>query len=355
MKEQQQTTVNTENSSENSNEISTKKFRLYAKKLFLTYPDTKATKQLDLSQIIEELRTIFSRKKANIRRIVVGRETGLNDLDNPYEHMQMAIELDRRIDIRHERDLDLLGSHGKYEACRNFQNAVRYCQKDGNFKQWSDTKPVTQLIDATGSVTGITQHLMQIKDPIDRKTAIKGFSEASRAIYQLNKSRIDKAVFNTTINLNNGPKHEECEFNLPPEYVDWKLHHKHKKSLLLLGVTGTGKTSLALAAFKNPLMVRDLNALANLENEHDGIVFDDVIFDSLKRQNQIHLLDVERSSDWNIKFGIAKIPAGISRIFTSNQDVQGFIGEMKVPKEIERRYIRCWVKDNLFKEDDKSS
>lgn len=91
------------------------------------------------------------------------------------------------------------------------------------------------------------------------------------------------------------------------------------KSLVFVGPTAIGKTQFALCHFKNPLIVRHKDDLKMLNEEHDGILFDDMMFHHWPVQAVIHLLDQEVESSIDVKFGTAVIPANTRKIFTCNE------------------------------------
>lgn len=98
----------------------------------------------------------------------------------------------------------------------------------------------------------------------------------------------------------------------------WREYDK-KKSWIYWGESGIGKTQFALAQFKAPLKVRDMDDLGDLDPDmHDGIVFDDVDFRHWPRTSQIHILDYERTSV-RIRYKTVTIPKGFPRVFTTNE------------------------------------
>ena len=106
----------------------------------------------------------------------------------------------------------------------------------------------------------------------------------------------------------------------------WLLHDypwedlKLAKPTILWGATGIGKTQFAMAHFTNPLVVRHMDTLLELTEEHDGIVFDDMHFKHLPRATQIYLVDWELDAQIHCRYRVARIPARTKRIFTTNDE-----------------------------------
>lgn len=138
------------------------------------------------------------------------------------------------------------------------------------------------------------------------------------------------------------PKFLLGDFNRPPLDLS--------KSVLLTGRSGTGKTEFALAHFKNPLFVRHMDKLKQLNCDHDGIVFDDLSWTHIHPEAIIHLLDVAHESDIHIRYGTATIPQGMRKIFTSNKEnpfyLPGIDEEQRIA--IERRYTRVSIQAPLY-------
>lgn len=90
------------------------------------------------------------------------------------------------------------------------------------------------------------------------------------------------------------------------------------KTLFLWGETGTGKSSLAKLLLPKALFISHLDALKNLNERYNGIIFDDMSFLHLHREAQIHLLDTYDERQIHCRHVCAVIPAGTARIVTSN-------------------------------------
>lgn len=91
------------------------------------------------------------------------------------------------------------------------------------------------------------------------------------------------------------------------------------RAIVVMGPTGIGKTQWTKTWFKNPLMIRHMDGLKDLQpGEHDGIIFDDMDFQHMPRTAQIHLVDMEEDSQIHIRYQVAEIPAAMPRVFTCN-------------------------------------
>lgn len=185
----------------------------------------------------------------------------------------------------------------------------------------------------------------------DKGLALEGLNDGLKALYRLNANRVDRAIKITINNSihNIGKKYDKCQFHVPQEVEDWSQKMRKTKALILLGRSGTGKTELAKALFDRPLLVRDINQLKGLDSQHDGIIFDDMVLD-YRREAIIHLMDLENRSGVNVKFGTEEIEAEMPRVFTSNRDINDFLGLPEweqIPEELSRRITVVVVDDDM--------
>lgn len=139
-----------------------------------------------------------------------------------------------------------------------------------------------------------------------------------------------------TSSKNHNSRYLDSDFLEPVKQFDGKC-------LLFCGPTGIGKTQFALAHFKNPCLVRELNCLKAFGPDNDGIVFDDMSFTHWSVPGVIHLLDNDCDSTFRVMYGTVTIPANTRRIFTYNLP-NPFYNEQLVPQEqataIDRRFQR---------------
>jgi hypothetical protein len=108
------------------------------------------------------------------------------------------------------------------------------------------------------------------------------------------------------------------QYNLG-SYQDWEPITNWNRAIILWGDSGIGKTGFALAHFRNPLMVTHMDDMKQFQAEvHDGIVFDDMAFNHLPREAQIHLVDYDFARTIHARYVAARIPARTKKIFTTN-------------------------------------
>lgn len=104
-----------------------------------------------------------------------------------------------------------------------------------------------------------------------------------------------------------------ADFNWPPLSLD--------RSCFLYGPPGTGKTSFALAHFRTPLKVNDIDDLLTFRpGFHDGIVFDDFSLRPLQPETAVHLVDTECRQTLRCRYHNVTLPEKTPRIFIHNEE-----------------------------------
>lgn len=107
-----------------------KKFRIYAKRLFLTYSRTNLTPSEVLLQ--------FQQKFSNLYRYVISQEDHQDEPEKG-KHIHAYLEFLSKVNILSSSKLDLIDSslqksiHGEYQAVKNKQAVIDYVKKDGIF------------------------------------------------------------------------------------------------------------------------------------------------------------------------------------------------------------------------------
>lgn len=96
------------------------------------------------------------------------------------------------------------------------------------------------------------------------------------------------------------------------------LEHDWTKSQVICGPSGWGKTEYAKALLPKALFVSHIDELAGYNEEHQGIIFDDMSFDHQPRTAQIHLVDQDNPRGIHIRYTVANIPANVKKVFLTN-------------------------------------
>jgi serine kinase of HPr protein (carbohydrate metabolism regulator) len=133
-----------------------------------------------------------------------------------------------------------------------------------------------------------------------------------------------------------------------PKYVLNWLENPEGKSLIIKGISNTGKTHFALALLKdyNPLLVGDKEKLKEFKKGfHKSIIFDNFDFDHISREEVIKYFDMELDRDFRVTYGYITIPRQIKKIFTTNKDK---ITKFDNFKDIQCRILNFEVKKPLF-------
>lgn len=93
------------------------------------------------------------------------------------------------------------------------------------------------------------------------------------------------------------------------------------KSLIMCGPADIGKTTFALFLLPKALFISDLDGLLAFDPTiHDGIIFDDMSFNDLSRERQIHIVDWDHDREIRVRYKLAMIPRHTKKIFVCNPE-----------------------------------
>lgn len=114
-------------------------------------------------------------------------------------------------------------------------------------------------------------------------------------------------------------EHEQLASYKVADFPAWEPITDWTQSVVLVGPSGVGKTEFALAHFKNPLLVSDIDQLLDFdEGTHDGIVFDDMDFTKESRNAQISIADQTMHRAIRCRYRSPVIPRATKKVFTCN-------------------------------------
>lgn len=130
-------------------------------------------------------------------------------------------------------------------------------------------------------------------------------------------------------------------FNYPPELDYWFHNLRHDKTLLIVGETGTGKTSGMIAYLQDKglksLVINKIKDLKRLKEGHDVLIYDDIPWNKYTAEERKLLVDKDDDKQIKIPYSIYVLRADIIKIILTNRPDEFLRGHPEVVKAIKRR------------------
>lgn len=313
-------TVPNRQTSDGEEEIApVKAFDLNSAQFFLTYPRCTLSKE-------EVLQQLSLKPHHGIDKYVICQE---QHKDGEYHiHVYLKLLFRKRtrsatfwdlysvptLSINEDMNLAVrITWHGHYESCRSPRAVKKYCKKDGNFL----TNCIDKVLDKP------SESMKHWTDVVDLTKENK-IDEACKLLWTKKPRDMCLHASNILTNLQslNPPTIYQSIYQdwVVPCILTTALNGGilKKKSLVLFGPPGWGKTCYARSLFPNHLFVTHLDCLKQYNGE-ECLIFDDMEFGHLPRSTNIYVCDVEQERTIHCRFSNALIPAGVKRIFCTNK------------------------------------
>jgi len=314
-------------------------FRFNAKKAGLTWscPKRGACRELGAGEHaedcacehpIKEFKTIieFLMAKGHCKYIVAKEKH-----KNGTIHWHGYVDYDQKQDSRDTRFFDILGVHPNIIA-KPGKGWQGYCAGQNGEKESSIE----------------WQSNFYKRDCMTEAMAMETWEEAKAFLFK-------ERPTDTARNMRNYKwAYEEMHKSKPVARTERRFTKPYERPsnthcIMVRGPAGKGKTQWAERCFKNPLTVSQVEDLKDLNKEHDGILYDDFDANHLSRTVQIHLVDVEMERSIPCRYGNAKIPRGMPRMWTYNT---GFAPIALADAAIERRVKEIVIDEDIRVMDD---
>lgn len=279
-------------------------FRFAAQRVLLTYSQVhEETTVEDIYWTIDELYPI--------KTYSLGKE---QHQDGNW-HIHACLVFKKKVESRDARLFDVATPHDSYHpnieiikpGMAHLERAMEYTQKEDTNPMSNFTRKMLydEILDTAGDFEDYLR-LVRIHHPRD---------------YALNMERLEKVARKhfPTVGINTIEQFDMTSaMTIASELESIVL--PQGRSTIVVGPAGCGKTTWAkLVAPKPCLFIRHLDSLSALTGNHRSIIFDDLDFKHLPVHAQKFLVDQENLAEIHVRYKVAKIPAGIVRIFTANE------------------------------------
>lgn len=273
-------------------------FRLQGRHLALTYPRC----DVPIADLLAYLRT----KHSGVRQIQAVAVSSETHEDGSF-HRHAYVRYSGKVNIVNPRFFDYNGAHCNIQACRNTTAWNNYIRKDGEYLEWEEAN-------TTGA--GLYENAEAMDENNFFEWALRAkipYGFAQRAWETQRKA--SKLI---TFDDENNPF---LDLNLPmrEELSTWNL--SRDLTNVLVGPTGCGKTVYCFRNLLKPmLLISHIDDLKHFEPlVHRSVLFDDMRFDHLPIQAQIHLCDRGLPRSIHRRYGTTLIPAGVQVAITCNE------------------------------------
>ncbi len=281
------------------------RFRLRAKKIFLTFPQCEnLLQQFTNNEHIFDYVEEYYRPHGFDRGVVA-----IEHHEDGNRHLHIVLVREHTEAITSERFFDLGQYHPNIQPCRNLRNAIKYVKKEDNYHVWGDLEVVEKRTMAS-RLLDVVSGTMSLDELINEHPhLIRGYKRLKEDIEQYSK---DVSI----LSLQDSPSIRGIEL---PGLLTWRLRTKFKTpSLYIWGPPDSGKTSMLLGlgprAFWAP-MNNDWYGLD--QNFHELIIFDEFRGAHLVLSVLLQLM-AGNPLTMNTKGGSIRLSKKINCIFTSN-------------------------------------
>lgn len=259
-------------------------FRIQAKNFSITCPQCPLSKE-DLLKHFKTLSPVY---------VIVCEEKH----EDGSPHLHAFIQFGRRKNVKDCKYFDFGGYHFNVQATKNVQDWIDYVKKEG---QWIEDGILP-------SPKKKVEHDLQ-SVPTGELFNYCVNNRVGFGYYQEEKRR----RCSVSIDIESPIPGKLCLYLL-------SLIYDSEKTVVLTGASGSGKTTWAtIHAAKPSIIISHIDELKHYRADyHKSIIFDDMSFIQWPVQSQIHIVDRDMPRSIHVRYGVARIPSGVPKIFTCN-------------------------------------
>jgi len=265
--------------------IKEKKFRIYTKNFFLTFPQCPTPKEVAQQRIKEKWPECLS---------LVCQE----EHKDGEKHLHILLQFKDRLDVRKSDYFDFIGGkHGKYEPARNIRKSVEYITKKGDY--------VSNGISVESILAKKNPKQDDVAKEIVDGASLSDIKKNHVGFYMMHKRKLEE--FHTETLLENAKKDKKTWVEFSEEKLTgmssqnkriatWLNNNLFKqrafkqKQLYIYGPRNMGKSSLIIA-LKNYAMVYSMPALEAFYDLYNEDFHDLIVLDEFRAQKTIQELN----------------------------------------------------------------
>lgn len=270
-------------------------FRVQATSFSLTWPQS----NFDINECLTFLQSITIGQASVVEVIVCSEEHQTGEL-----HRHGFVRFNRRVDLRDPNKFDFQGRHANVQRTTNVQAWKNYIREDGDYVEWcADTQ---------------SDNLFEWARTLSREEFWERCRRANIAYGYARNAWDSVSSELNAITLEDDPN---PDLNLPlPRDLD-EFEFSNNLTNIIVGPTGCGKTFISLRRMTKPILfVTHVDQLRHFNpSMHKSILFDDMAFNHLPLQAQIHLCDRTLPRSIHRRYGTTLIPPGTQVTITCNE------------------------------------
>jgi len=307
---------------------------------------------------------------SRITTYLIVKEKSASTANGEDFHVHVFLRTEKRSHIKTKNRLDLSENekslHGNYQASKNMTATLEYMLKDISIRDQNDLKDKDMIFseDLKLQITDSCRLLTFSETMID--LGEKGLYKEALSLLKKEKPdsyykerKLHTKLLAEHYAIANGAVYDfKFKDFIFPQNLEITMNKAEveNKTLMLMGPSGCGKTKFIEAYLESkgrkPLVINDINSIKDFDKDsHDCIVFDDVDWSKVAREQMIKLLDSNDPTTFRVTHGSVSIPSKTPRFVLSNKSLQSYVEydvSSKENKAITRRYISYQLGNELL-------
>lgn len=250
-------------------------------------------------------------------------------------HFHVLLTLRFKCDFKNPNCLDLMFDkipyHGNYQSAKNKNALILYLTKEDPTYQTNMkfeivnnelVSPEAKLANDAKTI-GIKKAMDYFKEKYPER-AIKKFTMLEKNLSAMFAPNNEVDFENFEFDFKSDFEFTNIPFEDRERLLQWVFSEKPlRRTLILKGPTGVGKSLLAIAILKllqkRTIRITDLQGFKSFSEQFEALLGDDLSINSMNLPATINFFDTSNDSDVRLLFQVKRKPKGLIQIFTINE------------------------------------